>query len=85
MTGPIDEGLHRYREEHTRKFNFDLAAIGEDLRALQRSRNLKVVRLPPKRISPQREDRVRPGIRQRRTKSASLTGGSENKMEWRCQ
>lgn len=50
MKDPIHEEIHKHRREHARKFNFDLAAICEDLRALQRSRNLKVVRLPAKRI-----------------------------------
>jgi hypothetical protein len=58
MKDPIHEEIHKYREEHARKFNFDLAAICKDLR--ERSRNLKVVRLPPKKISPKKEDRVRP-------------------------
>lgn len=53
MKDPINEEIHKYRAEHARKFNFDLAAICEDLRALQRSRNLKAVRLPAKRIGPE--------------------------------
>jgi hypothetical protein len=58
MKDPIHEELHRYREEHARKFNFDLAAICKDLR--ERSRDLKVVRLPPHRISPRYKDKARP-------------------------
>jgi hypothetical protein len=58
MKDPIHEEIHKYREEHARRFNFDLAAICKDLR--ERSRNLKVVRLPPKKISPKRKNRVRP-------------------------
>jgi len=50
MKDPIIEELHQHRLEHARKFNFDLAAICEDLRAMQREQGLKVVRLPPKRI-----------------------------------
>lgn len=53
MKDPIVEEIHKHRLEHARKFNFDLAAICEDLRAMQRSGDLKVVRLPPKRISPE--------------------------------
>jgi hypothetical protein len=52
MKDPINEEIHKYRKEHARKFNFDLGAICEDLRAMQRSSNLKVVRLPARRISP---------------------------------
>ncbi len=58
MKDPINEEIHKYRAEHARKFNFDLSAICKDLKA--RSRHLKVVRLPPKKIGPKR-DRVRPG------------------------
>lgn len=60
MRDPIHEEIHKFREEHARQFNFDVAAMCEDLRAFQRSRNLKVVRLPPKRIGPKEENRVRP-------------------------
>jgi hypothetical protein len=52
MKDPINEEIHKYRDEHARKFNFDLAAICADLRLLQQSSNLKVVRLPPHRIGP---------------------------------
>ncbi len=58
MRDPINEELHKYREEHARKFNFDLAAICKDLK--EQSRNLKVVRLPPKKIGSKKEKRVRP-------------------------
>jgi hypothetical protein len=50
MKDPIVEELHRIREEHARKFNYDLDAICKDLRAMQQEQGLKVVRLPPKRI-----------------------------------
>jgi len=52
MRDPIVEELHRYREEHARKFNYDIDAICNDLQAMQQARGLKVVRLPPKRIEP---------------------------------
>jgi hypothetical protein len=58
MRDPINEEIHKYREEHARKFNFDLAALCKDLR--ERSGNLKVVRLPPKKIRPKKQNRVRP-------------------------
>ena len=60
MKDPIHEEIHKYRAEHARKFNFDLAAICADLKALQQSSNLKVVRLPPKQIGPKRQNRGRP-------------------------
>ena len=56
MKDPIHEEIHKYRAEHARKFNFDLAAICKDLK--ERSRNLKVVRLPAQRIS--KGKKVRP-------------------------
>ena len=52
VSDPVNEEIHKYREEHARQFNFDLRAICEDLRAMQRSANLKVVRLPPQRVRP---------------------------------
>jgi hypothetical protein len=56
MKDPINEELHKYREEHARKFNFDLAAMCRDLK--EQSRDLKPVRLPPNRIGPKRGNRV---------------------------
>lgn len=50
MRDPVNEEIHKYRAERARKFNFDLAAMCDDLRAFQEARGLKVVRLPPKRI-----------------------------------
>ena len=58
MKDPINEEIHKYRAEHARKFKFDLTAICEDLR--EQSRNLKVVRLPPKKIVPKKKNGVRP-------------------------
>lgn len=58
MKDPINEEIHKYRAEHARKFNFDLTAICEDLREL--SRNLKTVRLSPKKIVPRKNNKVRP-------------------------
>ena len=52
MKDPIVEQVRRYRMEHTRKFNADLAAICEDLRSIQRASGHKVVRLPARRLKP---------------------------------
>jgi len=60
MKDPINEEIHKYRTEHARKFNFDLSAMCEDLKAFQQSNNLKVVRLASKRIKPKKKNRVRP-------------------------
>ena len=48
MRDPIKAELRRHRQDHARKFNFDLAAICEGLR--EQSRNLQGIRLPPNRI-----------------------------------
>ena len=50
MKDPIVEEVRGYRMEHTRKFRGDLAAICEDLRAIQKASRHKVVRLPAKRL-----------------------------------
>ena len=58
MKDPINEEIHKYRAEHARKFNFDLNAMCKDLR--ERSRDLKTVRLPPKKVSPKSGKKVHP-------------------------
>jgi hypothetical protein len=52
MKDPVDEGIHKYRDENARKFNFELTAIFEDLR--EQSRNLEVIRLSQKKIVPKK-------------------------------
>jgi hypothetical protein len=52
MKDPIVEEVRRSRDEHARKFNYDLSAICEDLRRIQRESGHKVVRLPAKRLNP---------------------------------
>lgn len=73
MRDPIKEEIHKHREEHARKFNFDLAGICKDRK--ERSRNLNVVRLPPKKIRPKkrvRPQRIPPADSQRRKSSGKL-------------
>jgi len=50
MKDPIVEEVRKARMEHTREFKFDLSAICEDLRSIQRSSGHQVVRLAPRRI-----------------------------------
>jgi hypothetical protein len=50
MTDPIVKKVREARMEHTRKCDYDLAAICEDMRAIQAECGHKVVRRPPKRI-----------------------------------
>jgi len=55
---PIVEEVRKHRMEHRRKFHGDLAAICEDLRAVQRASGHKVVRLPPRRIAPRTQAKM---------------------------
>ena len=46
---PIVEEIRRIREDHTARFNYDLKAICEDLRAKQAAGGRKIVSYPPRR------------------------------------
>jgi len=52
MKDPIVEEIRKYRMEHTRKFQGDLAAICADLRSIQNESVFKIVRLPPRKPGP---------------------------------
>ena len=43
---PIVERIHKIREEHARKFDFDLQAIYNDLKAQEKKSGRKIVSLP---------------------------------------
>ena len=58
MRDPIVEEVRKYRMEHTRKFNFDLTAICDDLRSIQQASGHKVVRLPARRLELRGKSRV---------------------------
>jgi hypothetical protein len=58
MKDPIVEEVRKHRMEHTRKFHGDLAAICEDLRAVQRASGHTVVRLPARRITPRTQGKT---------------------------
>ena len=47
MKDPIVEEVRKHRMEHTDKFQGDLSAICEDLRAIQIASGHKIVRLSP--------------------------------------
>ncbi len=47
---PIVEEVRKARQEHAAKFNNDLKAIYDDLKASEKLENRKVVSLPPKRL-----------------------------------
>ena len=48
---PIFEEIRRVREAHAKKFNYDLKAICDDFRKLEKTCGHSVVSLPPKRLS----------------------------------
>ena len=50
---PIVAEIRRIREEHAARFNYDLWAIYEDLKAQERKSGRKFVSYPPRRISPE--------------------------------
>lgn len=52
MKNAIVDEVRKHRMEHTKKFHGDLAAICEDLEAIQASSGHTVVRLPAKCIEP---------------------------------
>jgi hypothetical protein len=52
MTDPIVEKVRKARLEHARRFGFDLDAICEDPRGIQKTRGHRVVSFPPKRLEP---------------------------------
>ncbi len=49
---PIVEEVRKVREEHAARFDYDLAAICQDLREQQERSGRKVVRLQPRRPQP---------------------------------
>jgi hypothetical protein len=46
---PIVAEIRRIREEHAKKFNYDLHAICEDLRRSERESGREYVSFPPRR------------------------------------
>lgn len=46
---PVDE-IHRVRDEHAKKFNYDVDAIIADLRRREKEEGIEAVSLPAKRI-----------------------------------
>lgn len=49
---PIVEEIHRYREKCAKKFNNNLKAIFEDIKAKEREGGRKVVNFPARRTRP---------------------------------
>ena len=46
---PIIEEIHKWREEYAAKFNYDVKAIGEDMRQRQAASGRKSVTLPSRK------------------------------------
>jgi len=51
MTDPIVDEIRKYRDEHARKFDYDLGAICADLVARQEKSGHRVVRLDPRPVN----------------------------------
>jgi hypothetical protein len=49
---PIVAAIRKIRQEHAEKFHFDLHAICEDLRRLERESGREYVSRPPRRPAP---------------------------------
>ena len=49
---PIVEETRSRREELARRFNYDINAIGEELRRQHKARGQKPITRPPKRVKP---------------------------------
>jgi len=62
MTDPIVQEVRKARLEHARRFGFDLDAICEDPRGIQKTRGHRAVSFPPKRL----ESTIASSRRQRR-------------------
>ncbi len=50
MNDPIVDEVRHARMEHTKRFNYDLTAICQDLRSIQSKCGHKIVHLAPRRI-----------------------------------
>jgi hypothetical protein len=55
MVDPIVEEVRKLRENHAARFNYDVDAIFDDLKRIERERGGTVVSLQPKRIARLRE------------------------------
>lgn len=48
MKDPIIDQIHKIRDKHAKRFNYDLKAICEDLKKIEKTCGHKVISLPPK-------------------------------------
>ncbi|MGH7449722.1 MAG: hypothetical protein ACRENG_00090 [bacterium] len=54
-TDPIVDEIHKIRQAHAERFNYDLQAIFDDLKAQEKKNKHRVVSLPIKRQLPAQE------------------------------
>ena len=54
MKDPIVEEVRAFRDEHAKRFKYDLDAIFADIRRHQSASGRPLVRLPPKRAAAKR-------------------------------
>ena len=47
---PIVDEIHKIREEHAQKFNFDLKSIYDDLKKQEKKSGIQTVSLPIKQL-----------------------------------
>jgi hypothetical protein len=50
---PIVAEIRKIRDEHAAKFNYDVAAIFEDIRRQEKESGRQYVSYPPRRIEPE--------------------------------
>ena len=58
---PIVEEVRKVRNEHAKKFNYDLGAIVADLKKQQKGSKRKFITLPPKKPTGLPEGKVKKG------------------------
>lgn len=59
LTDSIIEEIHKIRDEHAKKFNYNLTEIFNDLKEQEKKSGKKVVSLPVKRAVQRREKRLK--------------------------
>ncbi|MFV1974495.1 MAG: hypothetical protein ACC651_02040 [Candidatus Scalindua sp.] len=58
MKDPIVEEIRNFRDEHAKKFDYDLDAICEDFKSHQSCSGLHLVRLKPKKIADRTKESI---------------------------
>ncbi|MCX7049597.1 MAG: hypothetical protein NTX50_29445 [Candidatus Sumerlaeota bacterium] len=58
MKDPIIAEIHHARQEHARRFNYDLHAICEDLRKIEAEFGDRVVSLAPRKLKKRHKSQI---------------------------